>query len=63
MHYPTDVKRAREILTGRLCRFKYLVGVPSVIVVRFEDSDRPEDIITHRIDPHKPRFILLEDAE
>lgn len=63
MHYPTDVKRAREILTGRPCRFKYLATDPSVIVVRFEDSDRPEDIITHRIDPHKPRFILLEDGE
>jgi hypothetical protein len=63
MRYPETILRAREILTGRLCRFKYLVGVPSAIVVRFEDSDRPEDIITHRIDPHKPRFILLEDEE
>jgi hypothetical protein len=61
MHYPTDVKRAREILTGRLCRFKYLATDLSVIVVRFEDSDDPSDIIMHRIDPHKPRFILLEE--
>ena len=63
MRYSETILRAREILTGRLCRVKYLATDQSVIVVRFEDSDRPEDIIMHRIDPHKPRFILLEDAE
>lgn len=61
MRYPETILRAREILTGRLCRFKPLATDPSVIVVRFEDSDDPSDIITHRTDPQKPRFILLEE--
>lgn len=52
--------RAREISTGRLCRYQYLVSDPSVILIRFEDS---RDTESYRIDPDKPRFILLEETE
>ena len=54
--------RAREISTGRLALLKPLSN-PSVIIIRFEDTDDPRDIESYRIDPNKPRFILLEETE
>lgn len=55
--------RARELLTGRLCRYYHLVTDPSVIIIRFDDSEDPRDTESYRIDPDKPRFILLEETE
>ena len=53
--------RAREISTGRLARIKPLTTDPSAIIIRFEDTEDPRDIESYRIDPNKPRFILLEE--
>ena len=52
--------RAREISTGRLCSYQHLDTDPSVITIHFEI---PRDIERYRIDPNKPRFILLEETE
>lgn len=55
--------RAREISTGRLARLKPLATDPSAILIFFEGDQVPWDIERYRIDPNKPRFILLEETE
>lgn len=55
--------RAREITTGRLCRYKHLATDPALIVICFDGNEDPRDLETYRIDPDKPRFIVLEETE